>query len=98
MYGQTDVTNVATKPLTESTNEFKVKTQGKKFARIKSGQNEIDVARAVYVQELEDRVDRLTSSNKKLEQTISKQRDAVNALSRELKDLRSELKNKMDKF
>lgn len=98
LYGQTNDPMVKTQPLTEATNEFEIKTQGKNFAKIKSGKETIDVPRAKYIKELEDKIERLEKEIKKANADNRKLTSAVNSIIKDVNSLTKELKNKVDRF
>lgn len=98
LYGQDRPTEGTPKKLVESTNEFEIKTQGKNFVKIKSGKEAVDVPRAKYVKELEDKVERLERDLKSAESDVRRIKHAFDNLAREVTQLRKDVKNKMDKF
>ncbi len=98
LYGRNEVEPTSTKPLNEATNEFEIRTQGKHFARIKSGKETVDVPRAQYVKALEDRVEVLEKELKRNEVTNRKLTTGLRSLEQDISELRKELKTKMDRF
>jgi capsule polysaccharide export protein KpsE/RkpR len=84
--------------ITEATQEFEIKTQGRKFARLASGNITVEVPRAKYVKDLEDKVIELQADLRKQMGVSRKQQVAINGLIHDISALRKEMKTKMDRF
>jgi hypothetical protein len=97
MYEQSDG-EPSTRKLTEATNELEIKAQGKNFASIKNGKETVDVPRARYVKEIEEKVTAYGRELKKVQVEKRRLQSAVDSMARELASLKKELNNKMDKF
>lgn len=97
MYGQDKITSTA-KPLTEATNEFEIKTQHKNFVSIQSGRKDIKVATALYVKELEDKIEKQAKDIKALQTDNRKLVRELNSINQDLTSIKNALKTKMDRF